>query len=52
MACSLDSEHVFQVSSKYFLKQQMYYKMSKVLHDADDDDAKAVAIPQISSKNS
>ena len=45
MDCSLDSEHILQVSSKY-------YKMSKFLHDDDNNSAKAIAVPMVFSKNS
>ena len=51
MDCSLDSEQILQVSSKYLLYQQSYYKMSKFLHN--NFAAKAIrAIPPIFSENS
>ena len=52
MDCSLDSEHILQVSSK-FLQKQRYYKMPKFLHDDNaNNDTKAIAIPQAFSENS
>ena len=46
MDCALDSEHILRVSSKYLQLWQRYYKMSKFLHDNnDDEEAKAIAIP-------
>ena len=57
LGCSLDSEHIFRVSSKYLQLYQRYYKMSKILHDDDNDDddnddTKAIAIPRVYFENS
>ena len=60
MDCSLDSEHIpsFKKISS-IITDITKYKMSKFLHDIDDDaeddtddDAKAIAIPQVFSENS
>ena len=47
---SLDSKHKLKVN--IFSNNRNITKCQSLLHDDDNDDAKAIAIPQVFSKNS